>query len=196
MQPVTAEQAEGGSHEQDNQCVERLKQGDMRAFTEIAERYQKPLFRYAYAFFHNREDALEIVQETLMRLVEKIDLYQPGHSLQSWLFRIARNLCIDHYRRHKKHMQVQPLDTIAERDMSYTPEQAAHDQERQRAIQAGCAALPERQRAVFLLKHQQGMKLNAIAATMKLTLGTVKTLHHRAIKNIRKHVQRAEGGVA
>ena len=80
----------------------RIKDGEKEAFAELVRLHQRKIFTLAYGFFRDRDDALEIVQETFMRVYEKIGSYRPDHSLQSWIYRLARNLCVDYYRKHAK----------------------------------------------------------------------------------------------
>ncbi|MFW6129203.1 MAG: RNA polymerase sigma factor, partial [Candidatus Aminicenantaceae bacterium] len=86
--------------------AERAKNGDREAFMAITKMYQKNVFQLAYSFFQNREDALDIVQDTFLRIYKKMHYYKKGKSFKNWTLQIAKNLCIDRYRKnHKKHEQ-------------------------------------------------------------------------------------------
>jgi len=126
-------------------------------------------------------------------MYEKLDLYRREYSLQSWIYRLAHNLCIDHYRRHKRRLRmVSNVDCWDGIDASL-PEsaEAEEDQSQMQAlVQLQLGRLSDKQKTVFVLKHQQGMKLEEIAGVLGVSLGTVKTLHHRALQNIKKGVRR------
>ena len=85
---------------------------------ELVRLYQKKVFTLAFGFFRDREDALEIVQETFMRVYEKIGHYRAERSLQSWIYRVARNLCVDYYRKNAKKKKLEHgFDSVPERQL-------------------------------------------------------------------------------
>lgn len=80
-------------HEDVYTLVDKIKEGDREAFMTLTRLYQKKVFLLAYSFFRNREDALDIVQETFLRFYEKVRMFQRGKNFQNWLLQIAKNLC-------------------------------------------------------------------------------------------------------
>ena len=175
----------------------RIQRGDREAFAELVGLFQKKIFRLAYGFFHNREDALEIVQETFMRVYEKIGSYRPEHSLPSWLYRLAYNLCVDYYRKFEKKRKLQDdFESVPERHLAQAESSQALWESRRTAaaIDQAVQGLSRKQQEVFILKYRQGMKLQQVAETMAVSLGTVKALHHRALRRIRREVAPAAGG--
>ncbi len=183
----------------DAELAARLKAGERQAYAELLERHEKTVFRFAYGFFRDREEAMEIVQETFLRVFRKIDRYHPSHALGAWIMRIAHNLCVDQYRRRRRQERwSEPLDEA--RHHPATGEPPPEERLAGAAVQAeigrALEALSARQRAVFELRHGQGLKLEQIAATLGVSPGTVKTLHHRALKVIRRQVAVERGGNA
>ncbi len=176
--------------ELDRLLVIRVKNRDEQAFGQLVQRYQKQVFKFAYGFFQNRDDALEIVQETFLRVYEKIDLFREGRSIQGWILRLAHNLCIDYYRKFKKRHPVGGLDQIPE--SQFLPPWVDGPQmdfsEFSRIMAEALHCLSPHQRAVFVMKQQQGMTVAEVARNLGVATGTVKTLHHRAIKKIKRQV--------
>lgn len=173
----------------------RLRNGEQRAFAELLERFEKTVFRFAYGFFRDREDAMEIVQETFLRVYRKIGHYEPSHSLGSWIMRISYHLCIDQYRRQKRQARWnEPLDDVRHQPPSNEelPEERLLAQTVQAEIEYAMESLSDKQRAVFVLRHGQGLKLDEIAGALGISTGTVKTLHHRALKTIRRVIAARE----
>lgn len=177
--------------------VGRIQRGEQDAFAELVRRFQKRIFGLAYGFFHDREDALEIVQETFMRAYEKIGSYRVEYSLPSWLHRLAYNLCVDYYRKFAKKRKLQddfekvPGRLLAQAESS----QALWESRRTAAaIEQAVQGLSRKQREVFILKYRQGLKLREVAEIMDVSLGTVKALHHRALARIRREVAPGAGG--
>lgn len=167
-----------------------VKEGDRDAFQDITRCYQRKVFALAYAFFRDREEALDIVQETFLRLYEKAALYREGEDFQGWLFRIARNLCIDAYRRGRQR-RAGYLEDVR---VDALPAEAAGgaDAERRSDLRALFRAvldrLAERQRTVFVMKHCNDMPYQEIARTLGIAVGTVKSLHFKAVRNLRKQL--------
>jgi RNA polymerase sigma-70 factor (ECF subfamily) len=168
----------------------RVKEGDKNAFQDITRRYQQKIFVLAYSFFRDREDALDIVQETFLRLYEKAGLFRQGEDFQAWLLQIARNRCIDSYRRNRNRRN----DRAADLRLEDLPSQAGDsaDGERRADLRALFRSvldkLAEKQRAVFVMKHYNDMPYLEIARTLGIALGTVKSLHFKAVRNLRKHL--------
>jgi RNA polymerase sigma-70 factor (ECF subfamily) len=177
--------------------VARVQNGEREAFAELVRLFQKKIFTLAYGFFRDRDDALEIVQETFMRIHAKIGAYRPDHSLQSWIYRLAHNLCVDHYRKFVKKRKLESgFSAVPDRQLaSADNSQAALESEQTAAaIDRAVEKLSLKQKEVFFLKYRQGLKLQQVAETMAISLGTVKALHHRALKRIRLEVAPGRGG--
>ena len=167
--------------------VRRVQSGDREAFVVLTRLYQKKVFVLAYSFVRDKEDALDLVQETFLRLYQKIGTYRPGRPFEAWLRRIARNLCIDHYRRQiLRRRDHESGKTVEELDL---PDGRSGEGERDRDIKdilSRCVdRLAERQRAIFILRHYDQLRNEDIAETLGISLGTVKSLHFKAVRNLR-----------
>jgi RNA polymerase sigma-70 factor (ECF subfamily) len=201
-EPVTkpmAEVAGGEDHDREweHDLVARIQNGDREAFAGLVRQFQKRIFTLAYGFFHDRDDALEIVQETFMRVYEKIGSYRPEHSLQSWIYRLGYNLCVDNYRKHAQKRKLEGgFDNVPDRQLATAddPQAAWESRQNREAIARAVESLSRKQKEVFSLKYSQGLKLRQVAEVMAISLGTVKALHHRALKQIRRQVAPAGAG--
>ncbi len=181
----------------EDELVKRAVAGDAAAFGKLAQLYGKPLFKLAYGFFYNREDAMDVVQETSLRMYRFIGSYRSGTSFRNWVFRIATNLCIDMYRKNKRGKvfedSIDDVLTDIEDTQGQGPEAVLEATGNSLLIKEGLAGLSKKQRTVFILKHSSGLKFREIAEVLRISEGTVKSLHHRAIQGLRKHVGRMEG---
>ncbi len=177
------------SIERDRELIRRFKEGDRQAFTEIVSRYQKRVFKLAYGFFQDKDDAMEIVQETFMRVYEKIDRFDNESSFKNWVLRVAYNLCIDFYRKFKSkksyHREVYEFSQ-AQNPTDVEPEQQIDQQDFRQNLQESLAFLSARQKMIFVLKHYNCLKYQEIANILDISVGTVKSLHHRAAKALKK----------
>ena len=167
--------------------VSRVREGDRDAFLALTRAYQKKVFALAYSFFRNKEDALDLVQETFLRLYKKLDLFQDGHNFAAWLLQVARNLCIDHYRKNyvkRREMEVStPVEDLPIADVRAEGGERSADL---KVVLSRCVdQLAERQRTIFILRHYNQLKNEEIAQMLEISIGTVKSLHFKAIQNLR-----------
>lgn len=88
--------------ERENQLVDRAQQGDERAFTELVEPWRKPLFGYIYRMVTHRADAEDLLQDVLIRVLERLPQFRREARFKSWLFGIATHVCLDHLRQKKR----------------------------------------------------------------------------------------------
>lgn len=180
-----------GKREAENEdiytLVEKIKEGDREAFMTVTRLYQKKVFLLAFSFFHNKEDAMDIVQETFLRLYQKVKMFQRGKNFQNWLLQIAKNLCIDYYR--KNYSKSQEWDRKKPIEEMNLPDQSEHDPYRSsdlKSIFSTCIKkLAEKQRMIFVMKHYNQLKYREIAQVLDISLGTAKSLHFKAVQNLR-----------
>jgi RNA polymerase sigma-70 factor (ECF subfamily) len=168
--------------------VERMKKNDREAFVTLTKMYQRSVYHLAYGFFRNQEDALDVVQETFFRCHQKIHLYQPGRSFKNWLLQIAKNMCIDYYRKNQKNDKEfnsgTPLDDIP---VAADNGRDKENQSQLNAVFSKCLDdLTPKQRLVFVLKHYHQMKYKEIAQTLDIAVGTVKSLNFKAVNKMRE----------
>ncbi|MCP5047314.1 MAG: RNA polymerase sigma factor [bacterium] len=172
--------------------IRQAKQGYQPAFTRLISLYQKKVFGLAYKFFQDRDDAMEIVQETFIRLHQKLDGFDENDGktrFNNWVYRIAYNLCIDYYRKFKKKKAgMKELYEFNEdsRMTSTNPEDDLDRQNFRENLQKAVMKLSKRQKTVFVLRHYSGLKHHEIAETLGLSVGTIKSLYHRAVKSLKK----------
>lgn len=93
------ESSQRGSPRSDGDLVQAYRNGDARAFEQLLRRYERPLFTFVARMVSDRDDAKDIFQETLSRVIEKIGSYDERGKFGAWLFGIAHHLCVDRSRR-------------------------------------------------------------------------------------------------
>ncbi len=178
--------------------VLQAQNGSTAAFEQIIVLYQKRIFKMAYGYLKNTEDAKEVVQDTFLRLYKSIGSYREGNRFSSWLFRIAANLCVDHYRKNKLRSQREgDTDNLVgdHYQVSETedPEQHMTNETMKAQIHDAVAQLSKQEQKVFMLKHYSHLKYQEIADVMDISVGTVKSTHHRAVTNLKKRILALEG---
>lgn len=167
--------------------IERIKKGDREAFMTVTALYQKKVFLLAFSFFHNREDALDIVQETFLRLYQKVHLFRKGQNFQNWLLQVAKNLCIDYHRKnYSKSKDYDREKPIEEMNLALSDEKDPYLSSDLKGIFSECLKkLATKQRLIFVMKHYNQLEYQEIAQILGIALGTVKSLHFKAVQNMR-----------
>jgi len=167
--------------------IEKIKNGDREAFVTMTRLYQRKVFALAYSFFRNKEDALDIVQETFLRVYQKIEQFKKGRNFQNWLLQITKNLCIDFYRKrqNKDHYLNEGMD-ISELNVRDPQAEETHNASDINRILSNCIKrLSEKQRMVFVMKQYNQLEYSEIAQILNVATGTVKSLHFKATQNLR-----------
>jgi len=183
----------GSVEPSDDELVRRLAAGDREALAPLMERHYRRLYRVVLAYVRNVDDAQDVLQETFVKAYRHAARWDGSAEVGRWLTRIAVNQSIDRYRREKRRVATtEPLaegdhdDRVADTDPS--PERRVASAQAGARIAAALGALPERQRAVFVLRHYEEMSLKEIGRTLGLRLGTVKSSLHRAIQGLRQRL--------
>ena len=174
----------------DRDLMARLAAGDREALAPLMERHYRRLYRLALSYLRNPDDALDVVQETFVKAFQKADRWDGSTEAGPWLSRVAVNQSIDRWRRNRRRQAT--FTPLADGDHDEALAAGGPDADRRvlrREMRDRLAAaledLPERQRAVVVLRHYQEMSLDEIAKTLGMRLGTVKSTLHRALDRMR-----------
>jgi len=171
--------------------VERAQAGDREALEELYLVHFDRIYSYLHLSVGNRHDAEDLTTQTFLKMLEAIGRFRwQSVPFSAWLFRIAHNLAIDHFRARRR---VQAEDDVPE--PLETVESSAEDQAMDSLGQAGMLALIERlsseQRQVLTLKFLFGFANAEVAGILGKSEGAVKSLQHRALASLQKHVTAA-----
>ncbi len=176
--------------------LKKAKAGDVAAFEELVESYQKKIFNLAYRIVGNPDDAADMVQEALIRIFRSIAKFKEQSSFSTWIYRITTNVCLDELRRrkNKKEFSFDQVIHGEEGDMQrqiksddIPPDTAAEREELRSVVNSAINSLPEDQRIVISLRDIQGLSYNEISQVLDCPEGTVKSRINRArnaLKNI------------
>ncbi len=167
------------SAREERDLVFRAQQGDREAFTVLARTYRDSLVHLAYGFLHDREEALDVAQDVLLKAYRKLGSFKNESSLYTWLYRIAINLCKDRLRRMRRKPTVRLDDLGIEGQVYEIPDPGAGPgeclefAERERQVKAAIDSLPDKHKKVLLLRELGEMSYKEIAAVLKCREGTV-----------------------
>ncbi|MGW8143335.1 MAG: RNA polymerase sigma factor [Anaerolineales bacterium] len=165
--------------------IRRAQEGEPSVVGEIYERYQRGIYRYLYYRIGDLHTAEDLTSEVFLRMIEKLPNYS-GHSLafRAWLFQIARNLSIDHYRRMSVRKNVQLVEEHPE-GKDEPLEMITKELTSQKLYHA-LVKLPENQRDVIVMRFVVGMPVREVAETLHKSENSVKGLQRRALKSLRE----------
>ncbi len=178
------------NHESPEVLCRRVKAGNEASFSLLVRLFQKKVFLLALSILRNREDALDVVQETFMKVYQNLNSFEEERNFENWLLRIAKNVAIDHYRRQRSKgrsdQEALPLESV-ELSLAAAKENPRKTEMKQ-LIEAVLDDLAERQRLVFVLRHFQGFSYEEVASTLGIAVGTVKSLHFKALERLKSLV--------
>ena len=175
--------------------LEQARAGQEQAFAQLVEAHSEKMIGLARRLTGQHDVAEEVAQEAFLRLYRSLHSFRGDSSLGTWLYRTVTRLAIDHLRREKikrrifflrsnDSEQVDPLELAA--DPGASPLELLQARETAQRIQQVLQQLPARQKAIFILRQQEGLQLKEIAELLGLELGTVKAHLHRAVSRFRQ----------
>ena len=184
----------------DNALIVAYLKGDEYAFQILVDRYQDRLVNYIYNLIRDYDQAVDISQETFIRVFRHAHRYKGNYKFSTWIYKIATNLTLDEMRRRKRRgfFLTQRLFGISEqgemaiqiRDGRPSPEVHLGSKEKARLLRTAIDSLPPRYRLVFVLKVVQELSLEETGTVLNLSVGTVKSRLHRAKRLLRDKLSR------
>lgn len=183
----------------DHQLIEATKRGDEAAFAEIVSRYRNPLTNYLFRMLLDYEEAVDLVQETFVRVYFAIERYHTDYAFSTYIYRIATNLAISEIRK-KKRRRLLSLSGFFQNDDNESqefhlpdekslPDEDLIEAERSRTIEKAIATLPDKYRAPIILREIQELSYEEIAQVLGLGLGTTKSRISRARALLREKLK-------
>lgn len=173
--------------------LEQIRAGDQTGFETLIRQHAPKVVGLATRLIGDRSEAEDLAQEAFLRLHRTLPSFRGESSIATWLYRTTTRLAIDHLRREKLKRKLfffrqsdddpDPLDTVS--DPRSNPGRDLHARQTMQKLRQAMQKLSARQRAVFVLRHHEGLPLQEIAALLGLETGTVKVHLHRAVTTLR-----------
>ena len=169
----------------------------VQAFDEIFEAYRPPIYGYLRRLSQDPAQADDLTQEAFVRVHRGLSDFRGDSSLKTWLYRIARNVFLDHSRRASTRREEanlpleSPSGTYVNRpdEASPRPDQAADRNEMSECVRDHTRALPDSYRDVLVLRDMQDLKNQEIADILGISLATAKMRLHRARTKLRESLE-------
>ena len=173
----------------DGLLAQQTLSGDQHAFEVLVQRYNISLFNFIYHFLGDYDQACDILQQVLLQMYISLPNLRIGEPLKAWLFKVARNRCLDEMRRKRaiRFSELEPINDeeelsplMAVPDSSPLPEELAERRELQRSLQRAIQTLPPKFRSVVVLRYAAQLSFSEIGQTLEMPEATAKTYFQRA----------------
>jgi RNA polymerase sigma-70 factor (ECF subfamily) len=177
----------------------RVKQGDTAAFTELVEKYKQPVMNLAYRTLRDATEAEDLAQNVFVQVYKSASRYKSTAKFSTWLFTIARNLCLNEIRRRSRHpaesldaphpeQEDQPLQQFEDKK-TFSPPESLLQGELAKNIDRALADLPENQRSAILLCRQDELSYEEIAEVLGCSVSATKSLIHRGRETLKERLK-------
>lgn len=180
----------------DELLVYRARDGDLKAYEILIQRYQDKVYNLAARMINNREDARDLAQETFIQIYKSLQHFRGDCSFCTWLYRVASNKCLDFLRRKRPEQVCHPAfekdELIA--DSRAGPEEHLIKEEEAYMVRKALANLPRNYRMVLVLNHYQLLSYKEIAKILDLPVKTVATRLYRARLILKEKLTGGESG--
>ena len=184
---------------EDGELIQRIVHNDLNAFDELFKKHQNSVYRFACYLTQSRIEADDLFQETWLRAVKYLPTSETIRDFKAWILTIVANLHKDDLRKKKfrrpfvvHHYEQSPAyeNQLEKLDIESHP-MVADESDRvgiDLALNIAIANLPIKQRRIFVLKEIEGLKHSEISDMLNVPIGTIKSLLHRAIKNLQQEL--------
>ena len=177
----------------------RVKRGDRAAFTALVEKWQQPTMNFVFSTLRDETESEDVAQNTFVQVWKSRDRYERTAKFSTWLFTIARNLCLNEIRRRSRHPAESLEEVHAEHDdqpsrqyedkkMFLATDNVLHS-ELAKKIEEALAELPENQRTAILLCRQDEVSYEEIAVILGCSLSATKSVIHRGRETLKEKLK-------
>jgi RNA polymerase sigma-70 factor (ECF subfamily) len=185
---ATEKASSSGSANHVQRLVERAQQGDRDAVEELYLIHFDRIYSYLHVSVGNRHDAEDITTQTFLKMLESIGKFRQGSApFSAWLFRIAHNLAMDHFRAHRRWQPEEEVPEPAGSEQPSAEAEAIEEIGRQSMLEL-IDTLSHEQKQVLTLKFVFSFSNADVATILGKTEGAIKSLQHRALASLQKQI--------
>jgi RNA polymerase sigma-70 factor, ECF subfamily len=170
----------------DQALVISAQNGNSQAVGELYDRHQERIFRYVRSRVYDHQLAQDLTGEIFTRMVTNLNQFENnGYPFTAWLYRIARNLIIDHHRKKDRYMNVPIEEVYHVGTTDYEPAATVEKQLRAERLHQALETIDETQQEVIRLRFLAGLSLQEVADTLDKTVGAIKAQQYRGLMALR-----------
>ncbi|MBX2989685.1 MAG: sigma-70 family RNA polymerase sigma factor [Bacteroidetes bacterium] len=174
----------------DLDLVQQVRNGKREAYTELMRRYQQRVYWVARRIVGNHDDADDIAQETFVKAYLALGDFRGDSGFFTWLYRIAVNLSLNTIRKQQvvNYLRESPmiLSLLPAKD---NPQAELEAKELESKLQRAVALLPEKQKAVFVMRYYEEMNYEEISEVLKTSVGGLKANYFHALKKVQEYLK-------
>ena len=179
---------------EDTDIIKRVQDGDSDAFSSLVVKYHRGVYNLAYRYTGNQEDAMDVTQETFLRAYRNIDSFQLGKPFKPWIFRIARNVCIDRGRKLGRSLPEESLEgnvitQVRASSRLRVPSKCTTKRELREILEDAIRQLDEGYRELIILFHLEGLSIKECSEITGLKGTVIKNRLYRGRQALRKILQ-------
>ncbi len=180
------------SDHNDEELVRQCQGGNESAFNKLVLRYQERVYWVARRFTGNHDNADEIAQEVFCKMYESLKDFRGESSLYTWLYRVTVNVSLNFLRKQKvrEFLRIDEVFDVEAPDTE-SPDSLLEKNEHQALVENAVATLPEKQKAVFVMRYYEEMSYEEIAKVLKTSVGGLKANYFHAIRKISQYIRSA-----
>lgn len=174
----------------DQELIQEVREGKRRAYTELMHRYQERVYWVARRIVGGHEDADDVTQETFVKAFLALGEFRGDSSFFTWLYRIAVNLSLNTIRKRQVLSYLHESELLGRFLPSHDdPSERVEQEETATLLERAIAQLPEKQRAVFVLRYHDELRYEEIAKILKTSIGGLKANYFHALRKVREHLR-------
>jgi RNA polymerase sigma-70 factor, ECF subfamily len=174
----------------DLELVQEVRNGNRQAFTELMRRYQQRVYWVARRIVGNHEDADDVAQESFVKAYLGLGEFRGDASFYTWLYRIAVNLSLNAVRKRQVLNYLRESEILSRMlPLGENPEHELELRETETRLQRAIASLPEKQRAVFVLRYYDELPYEEIAGILKTSVGGLKANYFHALRKVQEYMK-------
>lgn len=188
-----------GERDPDTELMLRVKKGDEAAFEELVDKYKQPVLNVVYRILRDATEAEDLAQNVFVQVFKSADRYRVEAKFSTWLFTIARNLCLNELRRRSRHpadsleaagdtQEDHPARQFEDKASVSAPDQLLRE-ELTAKVEDALASLPENQRTAILLFKEKEMSYDEISRILDCSLSATKSLIHRGREALKQKLK-------
>ena len=182
----------------DEELVRLAQQGVSSAFESLISRYERKITNHIYGMLRDYDRALDLAQDTFIKLLTRVDKYRETAKFSTWLYRISTNLAIDEIRRRRRWRWVpfivtnndgQEMETVPLRITGAQPgpDVPLFEEERRDFVRIAIDGLPPHYKSAVLLKDMQDLPYDEVSEILEIPVGTVKSRLNAAIRKLNEY---------
>jgi RNA polymerase sigma-70 factor (ECF subfamily) len=177
--------------------VKRAVAGDADAFGELYLLHLDAIYRYVYYRVGDANDAEDLTEQVFLKAWKSLSRYKRrGNPFTSWLYRIAHNAVVDHYRRQKPTVSMPSSEKVDRESKQPTPLEQVIEAEEAAALATAVTQLSEEQQQVIILRFVEGLKHTEVARIINRREGACRMIQHRALTALNQLLSGAQGRVS